>query len=203
MTHFDTALNLFIKVVEEHRYFGYGFLFLGMIIEGEIILMTAGILVNINALGLGETFLVAYLGVLANDAIWYYLGARIRNKYGENAYIKKAERKVNGFMPNIREKPAGAIFISKFIMGLNHPTLVLLGYFRVRFAYFMKIQAFASFAWTSVFLTLGTIFGYTAINLTGRFQKFIFVAIFFIVAVIILERIIRYFFKKKKLFKIF
>lgn len=203
MAHFDTALNLFIKTVEEHRNLGYAFLFLGMIIEGEVVLMAAGILVNINAFGLGETFLAAYLGVLTNDILWYCLGVHLKNRYQQKSFIKRIERKVKSFMPGIEQKPNSAIFISKFIAGINHPTLLWLGFLKIKFAYFMKIQLFASFLWTSVFLLLGTIFGYTAINMTQRLQKFIYLALFFIAAVLILERIMRYFFKKEKMFKIF
>lgn len=186
------TLALAGSFIEDHRYFGYLVLFLGMIVEGEVVLMTAGILANLNAFSLEEIFLVAYLGVLANDVIWYQIGIYLKNNHGHKDLILRAEKKVRSLLPNVEKNPAFAIFISKFVAGINHPTLVILGFFRTNFKYFMKLQVLASLVWTLVFLSLGFVFGHTAINVSRKIHMFIISAVVLMLAVLALERAIRY-----------
>jgi len=190
--HFDTALNILIIVVKEHRYLGYALLFLGMIIEGEVILMTAGILANLGALSLESVFIVSYLGVLVNDVFWYHIGMYLKNNHGHQSLLLWAERKVKSFLPGIEKNPAYAIFISKFIAGINHPTIVILGFLKINFKYFMKLQIFASLVWTLVFISLGFVFGHTAISFSHKIHEFIIAAILLMAAAMLLERSIRY-----------
>lgn len=190
------TIAIFSSFVEAHKYLGYAALFLGMILEGEVILMASGILVNINALDLEKVFFVAFLGVLANDVFWYYLGSHIKNKYYKKKIIMWAEAKVRKILPHIENNPAKAIFISKFIAGINHPTLVVLGFLKIDFFYFLKHQLWASFLWTLTFLFLGVLFGYTAISYSRRFEEFILTAIFLIAGVMIIERLTRFLIRK-------
>lgn len=186
------ALSVALSFIEEHRYLGYFVLFLGMIVEGEVVLMTGGILANLNAFSLEEVFVVSFIGVLANDIIWYHIGAYLKNNHGHRSLLLRAERKVKKLLPGVEKNPAYAIFISKFIAGLNHPTLIVLGFLKTNFKYFMKLQVFASLVWTLVFLSLGFVFGYAAISLSRKVDVFIISAIALMAASILLERGIRY-----------
>lgn len=186
------ALAIALNFIGEHRYLGYLVLFLGMIVEGEVILMTAGILANLGALSLEDVFIVSFLGVLANDVIWYHIGVYLKNNHGHQSLLLRAERKVKSLLPGIEKNPAYAIFISKFIAGINHPTLVILGFLKINFKYFMKLQFFASLVWTLVFISLGFAFGHTAISLSRKVDVFIIYAIALMAAAMLLERGIRY-----------
>jgi membrane protein DedA with SNARE-associated domain len=190
--HFDTALNILIIVVKEHRYLGYAFLFFGMIVEGEVFLMIAGILANLNAFSLEEVFAVSFAGVLVNDVFWYHIGVYLKNNHGHRSLLQRAEKKVKKLLPNIESNPAYAIFISKFIAGFNHPTLIILGFLKTNFKYFMKLQVLASLVWTLIFISLGFAFGHTAISVSRRIHVFIIAAVVLIAAVMLLERGIRY-----------
>lgn len=190
------ALALAINFIEEHRYLGYLVLFLGMIVEGEVVLMIGGILANLNAFSLESVFIVSFLGVLANDVIWYQIGAYLKNNHGQRNLLLRAERKVKKLLPSVEHNPAYAIFISKFIAGLNHPTLVILGFLKINFKYFMKLQVLASLVWTLVFISLGFAFGHTAISVSRKIHEFIIAAILLMAAVMLLERGIRYAIKR-------
>jgi len=65
------AINSF---AETHRYLGYAILFLGMIIEGELFLLTYGIFLHLNDFDPGDVFIFAYPGVIFSDIFWYHLG---------------------------------------------------------------------------------------------------------------------------------
>lgn len=186
------ALAVALNFIGEHRYLGYLVLFLGMIVEGEVFLMTAGILANLNAFSLEEVFIVSFAGVLVNDIIWYHIGVYLKNNHGHRSLLLRAERKVKKLLPSIEISPAYAIFISKFIAGFNHPTLIILGFLKTNFKYFMKLQFFASLVWTLVFISLGFAFGHTAISVSHKIHVFIISAVVLIAAVMLLERSIRY-----------
>lgn len=190
------ALAIALNFIEEHRYLGYLVLFLGMIVEGEVLLMTAGILANLNALNLESVFVAAFLGVLANDIIWYHIGAYLKNNHGHRSLLQRAERKVKKLLPSAEKNPAYAIFISKFIAGLNHPTLIVLGFLKTNFKYFMKLQFFASLAWTLIFISLGFAFGHTAISVSRQVHVFVIFAVALMAAAILFERGIRYIINK-------
>ncbi len=186
------ALGAVLNFIEEHRYLGYLVLFLGMIVEGEVLLMTAGILANLNALSLESVFVAAFSGVLANDIIWYHIGVYLKNNHGHRNLLLRAEQKVKKLLPSVEKSPAYAIFISKFVAGLNHPTLIILGFFKTNFRYFMKLQFFASLVWTLVFISLGFAFGHAAISVSRKVHVFIIFAILLMAAALLLERGIRY-----------
>lgn len=190
--------SLLMSLAEVHKYFALGVLFFGMIFEGETVLMLSGILVNLGFLGFKTTFFVAFLGVLVNDIVWYYLGFKIRKNFKDSRFVKFVENKVKTSFPGIEENPSKAIFISKFIAGLNHPTLIMLGILRTNFKQFIKLQLVASFLWTVMFLLIGIAFGQTAIKLSKMFYKFVIIIVLFIVAVNLVEGLLGKIIRKQK-----
>ena len=53
--------NILNNIVENHQIFAYVVIFLGLIFEGEIILISAGILAHLGALDFGITLFLFYL----------------------------------------------------------------------------------------------------------------------------------------------
>lgn len=187
------ALALFTSIIIEHSQLIYAVLFLAMIIEGEFFLMAVGVLVHLGALQLGETFFVAYAGVLMSDIFWYNIGVYLKNHHSNHRPVKWLENKTARFLVSAKEKPFKAMFISKFISGLNHSTLILLGFLKVDFKYFIKAQIIISFLWTLLFLALGFLFGYAAFSFTHRLNKFLLIALVLIISVLFVDRILRHF----------
>jgi membrane protein DedA with SNARE-associated domain len=186
------TVDVIASFVQNHNYLGYGVLFFGMIIEGELWLMMFGLFANLEIFSFGTVFLVAYLGVLVNDILFYQTGAFLRNRYKEYKLVKKAKEKVHKFFPDLQKEPGKAIFISKFIAGINHPTLILLGFVGVDFRYFMKLQVIASFLWTLVFLCIGFLFGDVAIGLGLKIRHAVPIIVALIFAYFVLEKVIKY-----------
>lgn len=194
----DNALQLFITFVEAHRFLGYLILFIGMLLEGETILIGAGILVHLKAFDPFDTFAVALSGVIMGDFLWYYVGAYLCNRYGKNKFIEYAKRKILRFFPNFEQKPFWSIFISKFIYGMNHSTLILSGFARIKFLLFAEASIVASTIWTMVILTLGYSLSYTAINISHNIKIFGVTVALVIVGFIALEYGIASFVRYKK-----
>ena len=128
----ENGLNFFISFVEAHRFIGYAILFVGMLLEGETILIGAGILVHLKAFDPFDTLVIAFSGVIIGDFLWYYLGMFLYNKYSEKKMVIYAKKNILRFLPNFEQKPFWSIFASKFIYGLNHSALVFSGFLKVK-----------------------------------------------------------------------
>lgn len=192
------SLNIFIHIVEAHRYWGYTALFFAMIFEGELLLAATGMLVGIHAFDPFDAFFFAFSGVLAGDLLWYWLGRYLNHRHSHNSYLDKAIRKVNNFLPGLERNPYHVVFLSKFIYGLNHTAILVLGYLKIEFKHFFRVQFLTSLVWTVLFLVIGYELGSVAISYTRSFGKFVGLAVVLLIVLIIIERMIRRYLIKKE-----
>ncbi|HUL00936.1 MAG TPA: VTT domain-containing protein [Nitrospirota bacterium] len=190
------SLNLFISFVEAHRYWGYGLLFIAMIFEGELFLTATGMLVRLQAFDFFDAFFFALSGVLSGDILWYWAGRMLVFRYPHHRITLFVVQRVKRYLPSIGRNPVHVIFLSKFIYGLNHSTLVVLGFLRIPFGRFIRIQFITSFIWSLIFLIVGYIFGSVALTITHRFQRFIILALLFLIAVVFIDYVIGRFIEK-------
>ena len=182
------TLQLFIYLVQNHRYLGYTVLFFAMIFEGELFLVATGMLVNLGAFDPFDAFFFAFAGVLLGDILWYGLGRYLNYKHSHRKFVSVVIKKVRKILPNIQKNPAHVIFISKFIYGLNHSTILVLGYLKIGFRQFFRTQFFTSLLWCVLFLVVGFIFGAAALTITHSFNRLALVGILLLLALIFIER---------------
>ena len=190
------SLNLFISFVEAHRYWGYALLFMAMIFEGELFLTATGMLVRLQAFDFFDALFFALSGVLTGDMLWYWAGRMLESRYPHHRITLFAVQRVKRYLPSIGKNPFHVIFLSKFIYGLNHSALVVLGFLKIPFGHFIRIQLITSFIWSLLFLIVGYIFGSVALTITHRFQRFIMLAFLFLIAVVFIDYIIGRFIEK-------
>ncbi|MFA5997278.1 MAG: DedA family protein [Candidatus Paceibacterota bacterium] len=184
----EQSIDVFIQLVQDHRAWGYVVLFFAMVIEGEIILIVAGMLARLKALDLGDVLWVSFAGVMIGDALWYGLGMITLRSKRFAKLATYAEKSVHTFLPHFRTKPLQSIMLSKFIYGANHATLIVSGIMRVRFATFIKAEALASFVWIAVYSVAGFMFGHAALAVTHKALRFALIAFIFVVGFILIQR---------------
>lgn len=185
---------------EAHRYLGYAILFFGMILEGELFLITYGILTHFKAFDPGDVFIFAYSGVILSDISWYYLGVFLKNRSGVGSgFLRRSEEQAKKFFPYFEKKPGKALFISKFITGTNHATMVMAGFLKIDFKYFLKIQLLVSLIWTASFLALGFLFGFAAVGFGRRLEEFVLITAVLLILTKLAVEFFKYFIKKKRL----
>lgn len=188
----NATIEHIIPFIEAHRYLGYLFLFLMMILEGEVFLIVSATLAHIGAFKLWEVFIVALTGVILGNVLWYYLGMVIHKNDFARWLTVRAERAVDYFLPHFREKPFSSIFISKFIYGVNHAVVFMSGVLRIDLPLFLKAEALASVAWVIFHTTLGYLFGYAAIQITHKASRFVLILAAFVLGFILLQKLITY-----------
>jgi membrane protein DedA with SNARE-associated domain len=170
------SLDFFIATVEANRHWAYWLLCGAMVFEGELFLAAAGMMVRLHAFQFIDSFFFALSGVLLGDMLWYYAGRKLRSRYPHHRISTFAIQRVKKYLPDVESNPFHVIFLSKFIYGLNHSTLVVLGFLKVPFGHFMRVQFISSFIWSLLFLTIGYIFGSVAITFTNRLRYFMLLA---------------------------
>jgi membrane protein DedA with SNARE-associated domain len=190
------SLDLFISFVEAHRYWGYGLLFFAMIFEGELFLVVTGMMARIHAFDFFDAFFFSVAGALTGDILWYGAGRLLESRYPDHRIASAVLRRVKKYLPTIEKNPFHVIFLSKFIYGLNHSTLVVLGFLKIPFGHFLRIQAAASFVWSLLFISIGYMFGTVAIAYTRRLHHFLLIAVLCLIVVAVGAHVVGHFIEK-------
>ncbi len=171
----------------------YVLIFLGVIIEGEIVVILAGIFAHLGSINILFAFIATVLGGFTKSTIGYSIGYYLEKHHSKRAFIKMTESKIFYFLPKFAERPFWSIFISRFfILGLNWFTLIYSGYKRVKLKTYIKAESFSLFLWAVVMLAIGSIFSYTALSVGRDIRKYLGLIILFFIAFFIIERIISF-----------
>lgn len=115
---FEQLLNWFAE-------YGYWIVFLGSLIEGESVILTAGYLASLGKLNLYLIMLIAFIGTLIADQSTFYIG----HKYGKNfidkyAFLKKNSERVNRLL---HEYDAWFIMLMRFVYGIRIAGPIIVG----------------------------------------------------------------------------
>lgn len=171
------TIQLLTNLVEHHQLLIYGIIFLGVIIEGEAVAISSGILVHLGALNTPLTLLVIVLGGLVKTVLGYQIGKWCYLKYNHNRFFTYMQKRVKRFLPRFKQKPFWSIFISKFILGANHIVILFSGFERIDYKKYLRAEVISTLIWAPVMVTLGYLFSYTALRVTrevGRFSMVVF-----------------------------
>jgi len=169
-----------------------------MIFEGELFLIATGMLARLHAFDFFDSFFFALSGVLIGDVMWYCIGRNLQMRYPDHRISLFVIRRVKKYLPDIEKNPFHVIFLSKFLYGLNHSTLVVLGFLKVNFPHFMRIQFLASFIWSILFLTVGYAFGSVALTFTTKLRHFMIFAFISLILVAVVIYLVDQFIEKSE-----
>lgn len=136
------------------RPIGYLIIFLGMILEGDIVLFTASFLTHQGFFDIGDMTVAILGGVLIGDIFWYAMGSRISGN-AQSFFARWIERIAHFFDKHIRQRPFRTIFISKFAYGMHHALLARAGMIRLPFREFLRNDIAASALWILIVGGLG------------------------------------------------
>jgi membrane protein DedA with SNARE-associated domain len=148
--------SFFFTFLLLHPLGAYFALFLGMVIEGDLVLFTAGFLVHHNVLSLAPTFTSLFFGTIFGDLLWYLLGTtntdqnKFLNWLGRSTDF--AGQKVDA---HVKDRTFRTLFISKFIYGTHHFTLVRAGRLGVPLRRFLRTDVIGSLLWVLIVSGLG------------------------------------------------
>lgn len=152
---------------------GYWLTFLIMIIEGPIITVVASFAASLGYFNVFFIFLIAFLGDIVGDFIWYVIGYLTRlaviNKYGRYFGVSVARiEKLRKLLEKHSKKILLAIKLSPIAPTLG---LVIVGNSHFPPKRFAKIVSLISVPKTIFFVVLGYFFGYSYTAMAKYFDK--------------------------------
>ena len=186
------TVNILKHLVEDYQLLVYLFIFLGLIIEGELILLSTGVLLHLGALDFFPVILFIFLGLVAKTFVGYRIGRTLHNKWNHTKLLKYIEKRVSSVMPHFKERPFWSIFISKFIMGVNNVVIIFAGYKNINFRKYLEAELFSTFTWAPALISLGYFFSFTAIGVSREVWRFSFIVLALTILFIAIDKLISY-----------
>ena len=187
------SISVIRHFVEIHAIIVYLVLFLGVIIEGEIVVIFAGIFSYLGSINIFAAFVFIILGGATKSLLGYSLGFYLNKHHSHRPFIHKIERRISYFLPRFKEKPFWSIFISRFfILGIGWFTIIYSGYKKTSIKLYAKAEGYSLSLWTVGFLALGHFFGFTALSVSRDVRKFIGIILICFIMFFILERVIAF-----------
>ena len=166
---------------------------IGMIIEGEIVVVIAGIFTHLGSINIYLIFLFIIIGGGIKSTLGYSIGYYLQKNHSDKRFLHQTENRINYFLPNFLNKPFLSIFLSRFlIMGIHWFALIFAGYQKIKIRTFIKAEIFSLIAWSIFMLSIGYFFSYTALSISKDIRNFLGIILIFFIIFFILEKIIAF-----------
>lgn len=184
------TVKFLTTLVENHQILAYTVIFLGLIFEGEVVVITTGVLAYLGALDFTLSLVFIFTGSFVKTFVLYYLGEILNKKFSYNKFFQYIERRVLYFMPRFEQKPFWSIFLSKFIMGTNYLVILFSGYKKISLETFLKAEIISTIIWAPALLSLGFFFSQTAISISKEISKFSLVIFGLVIVFLLFDKIV-------------
>ena len=182
----DTLKHL----IENYEILVYLFIVVGLLFEGEFILISLGILLHLHILNIYATLLFIVLGLFLKTFLGYYVGVFISNNFKHIRLVRYIEKRVSEVMPHFKRRPFWSIFISKFILGVNNIVILFTGYHKINFKKYIKAEFYSTVLWAPGLVFVGYIFSYTALRMSQEVWRFSLIVLCLVVAFIALDKFV-------------
>lgn len=184
------TVNLLRNLFENYQSLVYFFIFLGLVVEGEFVLLATGILFHLGVLDEYYTIAVVAFGLFSKTMLGYYIGNILHTKWNHTKFLKYIEKRVLSIMPHFRRKPFWSIFISKFIMGANTIVIIFSGYQKISFPKYLKAEFCSSIIWAPLLILFGYSFSFTAMHASGEVWRFSAIVIALTIVFMLFDRLV-------------
>jgi membrane protein DedA with SNARE-associated domain len=176
-----------MQALVEH--YGYPILFLGTLLEGETVLVLGGFAARQGYLSLPLVILVAFLGSLSGDQLWFYIGRAKGLPFIERRpHWAKHVSRVRDLLARY-EVPVLVGF--RFLYGLRNPTPFVVGASGYSPLKFLALNSIGAALWATIVGSLGYAFGHAFEVILGevaRYEMWVFGALALLAVVVIVWR---------------
>jgi membrane protein DedA with SNARE-associated domain len=174
--------------------YGYWLIFFATLLEGETIVALGGFTAFEGYLDLEKVMMVAFLGGLLGDQIFFYVG-RLRGKRFIEDRPKLAERarKVHGL---IERYPNLLIFASRYMYGFRLLLPIAFGTSSVGAFRFLAFNALGAASWSMIFAGGGYLLGNAIETYLGHFERAEKYVILGVIAGVVLVQTISFLYRR-------
>jgi membrane protein DedA with SNARE-associated domain len=158
-----------LMVIEDLiREYGLLAVFFGVMIEGDLTLLLAGVLAHHGLFGFGEALLTSTLGGIIGDSISYLIGYSGKERIKNSHFYQRTK-------PQLQRLSARfgvySVFLVKYIYGLRTASAIFWGFAHMRFGRFVPLTIASCAAWALILIGLGYSFSGAIEVLIGRVQR--------------------------------
>jgi membrane protein DedA with SNARE-associated domain len=160
-------------------HFGYIIILLSSFFAGEAILVLAGFLAHRGYLTFSLVVLVAFIGSLVSDQLYFFLGRK-----NGLAYLDKHpswKTKSDHIRKLIKQHQNLVILLFRFVFGIRSITPFLIGVSGVSLFNFSVLNAVGAITWAVALTSLGYFFGHAAELILDDIKKYEFIIMGFII----------------------
>jgi len=187
------SINYIKHFASDNALIAYLLIILGMVIEGEIVIVLAGIFTHLGSLNIFFVILSMIIGGSIKSFIGYNIGFYLQKYHSNKSLVSQTEGRINYFLPNFIKKPFLSIFLSRFlILGMHWFALIFSGYKKIRIAKFIKAEGSSLLVWGGAMLFIGYFFSLTAMSISRDIRKFLGIILIFFLLFFVLEKFIAF-----------
>lgn len=161
------------------REYGLWAVFFGVMIEGDLTLLLAGVLAHHGLFGFGEAFLTSTVGGVVGDSISYLIGYTGKERIKSSHFYRRTQ-------PQLQRLSARfgvySVFLVKYIYGLRTASAIFWGFAHMRFGRFLPLTIASCAAWALVLIGTGYSFSGAIEVMIGRVQR---IGIVLLIAVLV------------------
>jgi membrane protein DedA with SNARE-associated domain len=146
----------------------YGVLvvFIGAALEGETMVVLAGLLAHHGVLDIRAVALAAFAGSFLGDEAWFWAGRR----FADRPFIERQRTRpvFAASLARVEAHPVAFILAFRFIYGFRTIAPLAVGVSRVPVRLFMALNAISALVWAILIAAIGWTFGQAAERTLGR-----------------------------------
>ncbi|MBS1787214.1 MAG: DedA family protein [Acidobacteria bacterium] len=150
------------------REYGLWAVFFGVMIEGDLTLLFAGVLAHYGLFSFGEALLVSTLGGFVGDCLSYLVGYRGKEWIKHRNFYQRAQPRLEKLCARFG---LYSIFLVKYVYGLRTASAVFWGFAHMRLRRFLPLTLASCAAWALVLIGLGFTFSGAIGVIIGRVQQ--------------------------------
>ncbi len=188
--------SLLTNFSETHRIISYLIIALAILIEGEVVLILAGILSHKGYLDIFNVILFVFAAAIIHDLIYWSIGKKL-SASGKKRFLFINLEKIKEFLEKTKINNGFYIFISKFAWNLNRVVLIINGYLKTPVKELLRYSVPASLIWSIVFVSIGYIFALETDFLKKDLKTAAFLLMGFIIIIVVLENLLRKIIEKR------
>lgn len=172
-------MEYFAQLIEQYGIYA---VFALCTVEGDITLLTAGVMAHSNAFGpysFGQVLIAGTLGGVAGDTFGYFVGRVFRRSVSNYRFYKMAQPRIERL---IEKFGAASVIFSKYIYGIRVAMCIFNGVGRMPFWRFLAWDFASCFIWSLLLAGVGYFFSGAVTSIIGNFQQ-VGIALFVIVTI--------------------
>lgn len=187
------TINFIKHFAYDNASIAYLLTIVGMVIEGEVVVIIAGIFAHLGSLHLAYIFLAILIGGAMKSFIGYSIGYYLQKNHSDKKILRQAENRIKYFLPSFIKRPFISIFLSRFlVLGMHWFALIFAGYKKINLRTYIKSEATSLVAWSLIMLSIGYFFSFTALSISRDFRKFLIIILICFIVFFIIEKVVAF-----------